>query len=274
MSLESIFGQSVDEQNQDIRFFAPEILLIILLLALIIIFILGAINSYWRFSSQHSPEIEQTMTAQPPRLVLNTANSAIPVIQVPPPAIPTASKPLKPVTKSSSSTNSSPSLYDKLYQDLKTEFQTDFSLWQAEIDPTTLTIRFLKPQILFDIGEVGLNDHYQSVLADFFPRYLNILKKYQTAIQALQIEGHTSAEWRGTDSENKAYLRNMVLSQKRTFAVLEYCFWLPAIEADRQWLRQILITNGLSSSQPIFKEGFEQIELSRRVEFSILVNNE
>jgi outer membrane protein OmpA-like peptidoglycan-associated protein len=267
MSLESIFGQSVDEQNQDIRFFAPEILLIILLLALIIIFILGAINSYWRFSSQHSPVIEQTMTAQPSRLVLNTVNSAISVVQLPLPAIPTALKPLKPVAKS-------PSLYDKLYQDLKTEFETDFSLWQAEIDPTTLTIRFLKLQILFDVGEVGLNNHYQSVLADFFPRYLKILKKYQMAIKALQIEGHTSAEWRGTDSENKAYLRNMVLSQKRTFAVLEYCFWLPAIEADRQWLRQILITNGLSSSQPIFKEGYEQIELSRRVEFSISFNGE
>jgi len=259
MSLESIFGQSDEVPNQKTEQIFQKMLIVIILLILLLTFLFGLLSYQWHSSEHPSPAAESTFTMQPPQIVLNTAHNA----QTPPLIIPAPSKPAHPSTKSLSPP------HQKLYQDLKTEFQMDLTDWQAEIEPATLTIRFLNPEILFEIGEVGINEHYQSVLADFFPRYLTILKKYQTDIKALRIEGHTSTEWRGTDSENEAYLHNMILSQKRTFAVLEYCFWLPAIKADRQWLRQILITNGLSSSQPIFKKGLQEIQLSRRVEFSL-----
>ena len=110
---------------------------------------------------------------------------------------------------------------------------------------------------------------------DFFPRYIKILKQYQTDIEEIRIEGHTSSEWSKNMAQNeKTYFLNMELSQNRTRATLEYCLMLPNIATERLWIKQILTANGLSSSKPILVNGVEDSIHSRRVEFRIKTNSE
>ncbi len=126
--------------------------------------------------------------------------------------------------------------------------------WSAEIDRATLTVRFYNPETLFELGSSSLSQHYKTILADFFPRYVKILTEHQAAIEAVSIEGHTSSEWRDSVSEDEAYLNNMALSQARTRSVLEECLQLSSITSYKDWLRSILTANGLSSSRLIHQK--------------------
>ncbi|EDN69476.1 conserved hypothetical protein [Beggiatoa sp. PS] len=175
-------------------------------------------------------------------------------------------------TKNSEKTITKPTITKIIYQALLKEFKPDLPLWVAKIEPTTLTIRFQEPTIIFQLGDDSLNTHYQFILTDFFPRYVRILKQYAHVIEAVSIEGHTSSEWRSSFSEDEAYFNNMALSQKRTRTVLEYCILLPTVKNDKEWLQQILTANGLSSSRLMIEDGFENIEHSRRVEFRIYLH--
>jgi outer membrane protein OmpA-like peptidoglycan-associated protein len=66
----------------------------------------------------------------------------------------------------------------------------------------------------------------------------------------------------------------MELSQDRTRAVLQYCFSLMKDE-DIVWLKGLVTANGLSSSHLILtKNGEEDKDLSRRVEFRVRTNAE
>ena len=163
---------------------------------------------------------------------------------------------------------------DEIYDRLKTEFEDDLKNWNAEIDKQSLSVRFQQPDVLFNTGEAALKDQFKTILNDFFPRYVKILKKYQAAIEEIRIEGHTSSEWNSNVGLDDTYFLNMELSQNRTRATLEHCLMLPKIAAERSWIRQILTANGLSSSKPILVNGAEDIILSRRVEFRIKTNSE
>lgn len=110
-----------------------------------------------------------------------------------------------------------------IYNDLYNEFKNDFSKWDAEIDPQTLSIRFQEPDVLFATGSKEINPKFKAILDDFFPRYITILsQKYGNDIQEIRIEGHTSSEWNGQHGTMDAYFKNMELSQARTRTVLEY----------------------------------------------------
>jgi outer membrane protein OmpA-like peptidoglycan-associated protein len=163
---------------------------------------------------------------------------------------------------------------DEIYDRLKTEFEDDLKNWNAEIDKQSLSVRFQQPDVLFNTGEAALKDQFKTILNDFFPRYVKILKKYQVDIEEIRIEGHTSSEWNSNVGLDDTYFLNMELSQNRTRATLEHCLMLPKVSAERFWIRQILTANGLSSSKPILVNGIEDITLSRRVEFRIKTNSE
>jgi outer membrane protein OmpA-like peptidoglycan-associated protein len=163
---------------------------------------------------------------------------------------------------------------DALYQKLLNEFEKDLPKWQAEIDRDTLSVRFKEPSILFASGEAALNPAFKSILDDFFPRYLRVLRKFKGEISEVRIEGHTSSEWTGASDHLDAYFKNMKLSQDRTRSVLRYSLSLPYIDTDRKWARETITANGLSSSQPILVKGIEDSQLSRRVEFRVRTNAE
>lgn len=161
--------------------------------------------------------------------------------------------------------------YDKiktqLYIDLQKEFKDDLTVWRATID-STLCIRFQEPSMLFDEGQHILKPKFQEILNDFFPRYIAVLSRpeYRDNIEEIRIEGHTNS--------NGGYYSNMELSQDRTRAVLQYCFSLMP-DKDIIWLKGLVTANGLSSSRLIFtKNGEENKNLSRRVEFRVRTNAE
>lgn len=161
--------------------------------------------------------------------------------------------------------------YDKiktqLYIDLQDEFKDDLTVWRATID-STLCVRFQEPSMLFDEGKDVLKPNFQIILNDFFPRYISVLNRpqYRDNIEEIRIEGHTNT--------NGDYYSNMKLSQDRTRAVLQYCFGLMEDE-DVAWLKGLVTANGLSSSHLIMtKDGEENKDLSRRVEFRVRTNAE
>ena len=162
----------------------------------------------------------------------------------------------------------------KIYEDLYEEFKNDLTRWDAVLDRKTLSIRFQEPDVLFALGSAQLSPQFQQILNEFLPRYVAVLygNEYKDAIQEIRIEGHTSSEWEGQVGTNDAYFRNMELSQARTRSVLEYTILMPALQERRDWLIAKITANGLSFSQPIMRNGVEDMEKSRRVEFRIRTN--
>lgn len=168
-------------------------------------------------------------------------------------------------------------LQNELYEDLSLEFKEDLKNWNAEIDKTSLSVRFMAPDILFDMGSANIKPKFKSILADFFPRFIAILHKddYRNDIDEIRIEGHTSSYWRSGTTEDKAYIYNMELSQNRTRNVLDYVLRNEKNKELVKWIRLNVTANGLSSSKLIYNDnGSENRELSRRVEFRVRTNAE
>lgn len=161
-------------------------------------------------------------------------------------------------------------LQDDLYDDLYAEFRDDLDDWQATIDRSTLSIRFKEPTVLFAQGSAKVTREFGTILASFFPRYLDIIRspKYRDSIEEIRIEGHTSSEWQIEVDAETAYFENMRLSQDRTRAVLRECLTLINDADNREWARRFITANGLSSSRLLLLEdGSEDRVGSRRVEF-------
>lgn len=155
----------------------------------------------------------------------------------------------------------------QLYIDLEEQFKEDLKVWRAEIDSSTLCIRFQEPSMLFDENRYVLKDQFKFILNDFFPRYIEVLNRpqYKDNIEEIRIEGHTNS--------NGDYFHNMELSQNRTRTVLQYCMGLMSSE-EVEWAKGLITANGLSSSHLITINGIEDKDLSRRVEFRVRTNAE
>lgn len=156
-----------------------------------------------------------------------------------------------------------------IYNSLRHEFKDDLARWQASIQRETLTIRFKSPEILFASDSATLKPEFKSILDKFIPRYIALLyNEFQTKIQEVRIEGHTSSEYGGL-SDTDAFIVNMELSQRRTRSVLQYALGQSAVQGFLPWMRKTVSANGLSSARPIMVDGVEDKEASRRVEFTI-----
>lgn len=157
-----------------------------------------------------------------------------------------------------------------LHVDLLKEFKDDLERWNAEILDDS-TVRFNEPHVLFDVGDATIKPKFKRVLANFFPRYVRLMgnEKYRDSIEEVRIEGHTSSIWQGSQTLEQRYLRNAHLSQARSFSILRYCFALPEIKADQEWLTKVIRANGLAFAKPIYIRGVESRSRSRRVEFKV-----
>ena len=171
-------------------------------------------------------------------------------------------------------------LQSDLYADLEEEFKNDLNKWNAVLNKKTLSIRFKEPEVLFEQGAAEVRLPFKKILDDFFPRYIQILRrpKYINDIAEIRIEGHTSSEWQIGNSPEEAYIHNMELSQGRTRSVLEHVLQISAIQENQEiqdWLTRYLTANGLSSSKLItYSDGRENRGESRRVEFRVRTNAE
>jgi len=167
-------------------------------------------------------------------------------------------------------------LQTELYDDLMTEFKNDLANWNAEIDKQTLSVKFEAPDVLFASGSSTLQPKFKEILQNFFPRYVSILtsEKYKADIEEIRIEGHTSSEWSFEVPEEEAYFNNMELSQDRTRKVLEFVLRNEKLDGNKNWIRERLTANGLSSSKLVASNGIEDKIKSRRVEFRVRTNAE
>ncbi len=163
----------------------------------------------------------------------------------------------------------------RIYTALMKEFAQDLEHWQANINQETLAFEFQAPDVLFRMGETEVRPRFKEILQDFFPRYLDTLRKFKDSISEIRIEGHTSSVWNGEVSQTEAYFRNMWLSQGRTRAVLRYVYGLPKCTPDRTWVKRHFAAVGYSSSRLIrTPEGKEDRARSRRVTFRVMTNAE
>lgn len=157
---------------------------------------------------------------------------------------------------------------------LQSEFKESFKQWDAEL-LGDMTIRFNNPNVQFGVQSAELKPEFQSILRDFFPRYMKIIRseKFKKSIKEIRIEGHTSKFWKDT-TPSEAYFLNMGLSQERTRSTLKFIMLLPEFRDDEEWFRQHITANGLSSSQPRIKNpsSIKEDELNQRVVFRIVTN--
>jgi len=164
----------------------------------------------------------------------------------------------------------------ELNKELCDQFAPDLDRWGAEILPDN-TVRFKAPEVLFAKSSDRITAAFESILDDFFPRYIRILTKplYKEDIAEVRIEGHTSSEWESEKSMEYRYLGNAWLSQNRAYSVLEYAFLVPGVESHRTWLTRVLRANGLSfANLRHFADGSEDRKGSRRVEFRVITKTE
>ncbi len=159
-----------------------------------------------------------------------------------------------------------------IYNALVTEFEDDLERWDAEIDQDTLTFTFQSPDVLFERGEITLSQRYQELLANFFPRYLEVLENYKESVSEVRIEGHTSSVWNRATNDTRAYFLNMALSQGRTRSVLDYVYSLESVAPHRDWIKSHIAAVGLSSSRAVIVNGSEDLLRSRRVSFRVISN--
>jgi len=163
----------------------------------------------------------------------------------------------------------------EIYQALQKEFGPNLATWNAEIDKDTLTFIFNSSETLFNDGETELSPSYQSLLENFFPRYMKVLERFSDSISEVRIEGHTSSIWNENTSDTEAYFLNMELSQERTRSVLDYVYQLPSVNPYRSWIKGHIAAVGYSSSHPITNRfGQEDLDRSRRVTFRVMTNAE
>jgi outer membrane protein OmpA-like peptidoglycan-associated protein len=159
------------------------------------------------------------------------------------------------------------------------EFADEVDEWEMEILKDN-TVRFNSPKVQFEPRSYRVNGYFQLVLEDFFPRYIKALSKFKEHIEEIRIEGHTSSIWNGKISKD-GFILNSELSQKRAFKTLKFVFTLPNVSSYFDWLKQVLRSNGLSSSKTLDENGEytaetglpENGERSRRVDFRIMINS-
>ena len=148
--------------------------------------------------------------------------------------------------------------------------------WQLEIIPEENLIRFNAPDVMFSQSNYKLNDRFKTIINSFFPRYVKVLSKFGSLVSEIRIEGHTSSEWKDV-SEDKAYIKNMVLSQERTISVLNESLnslvKFKLSEKEIKWAFDKVSASGLSSRSIIKNfDGSEDSVKSRRVEFRYVLN--
>lgn len=169
---------------------------------------------------------------------------------------------------------------------LHDEFGIDFTEWGAEL-ADDLTIRFTDPTVYFETGLVNIKQEFKNILDDFFPRYMDIIHEIENEFEednekgeiineiiAVRVEGHTSSVWEG-EKPRDAYVKNMRLSQDRSFAILQHVLQKLNISnsAHNHLARQLTTASGLSSSKLICNSCKEDLSASRRVEFKLLTRS-
>lgn len=156
---------------------------------------------------------------------------------------------------------------------IKKEFGNDFAKWNANFNESNLSIVFNDSKGVFQRGSNSLSGKYKKIYLEFFPKYLEILLKYKKDIEKIYINVHTSSSYRTAKTEEERFEKNMILSEKRAKVIFSYLNSLldERVIENEAFINTFFQARGKSSSELVLdKDGFENQELSRRVEFKII----
>lgn len=137
---------------------------------------------------------------------------------------------------------------------------------KIQIDPKNGSLR-LSSNILFDEGRYELKNSSKVALKNaVYDYFFTILENEEINkhIDKIVIEGHTNSKGN--------FLYNLELSQKRAYSVMDFLLSLDFEK--KQKLRNLIVASGRSYLDPIYKNGIEDKEASRRIEIKFSLKNE
>ncbi|MEA3512730.1 MAG: TolC family protein [Campylobacterota bacterium] len=158
---------------------------------------------------------------------------------------------------------------NKIEETLKNDFDRNGIIWDRDEN----LLKFKDNKYLFKNGKSELNRTLKNTLDDIFPKYFKILLKYKDDIKKVLVKGHASSNMGSATNDEEKYQLNLILSQERADNFLAYIKRIDhlIVKKNRNWIKDIFIPIGISSSEVIFNE--KKIELrdaSRRVEIQII----
>ena len=148
----------------------------------------------------------------------------------------------------------------------------------ATVDNLTGSVKISEVE-LFEVGSYNLSPKGKQFLNKFVPIYLNVLLENPAVadnIENIIVQGHTDSQmFKGANSENEQFSKNMFLSLQRAYAVQEYMFKTSYNKKYDPILRKILVVEGKSYAEPVLNaEGKEDLKESRRVELRLRVKGQ
>ncbi|MBZ8199225.1 OmpA family protein [Campylobacter jejuni] len=132
------------------------------------------------------------------------------------------------------------------------------------IDEKTGSIS-LPAEVLFDKDSYVLKNEAKASLRKILSEYFDVIledPKIFSNIENIIIEGHT-------DSDG-SYIYNLDLSQKRAYEVMNFIYTF--YKSDK--LQKLLMASGRSFSDPVFVNGVEDKDKSRRIEIKFSIKND
>ena len=154
------------------------------------------------------------------------------------------------------------------YKQLYTLFEKEIKNKQLVIKKD-LTIEFTSNSLYFQAGEYKLNKEQKAFFTKFSKKLISFLYKHQNQIDTLEINGHTSSEWKNATFTDK-FLNNEELSMKRSYETLKSLF-LSQDTSKQKYLTKILKGSGVNYRNKIMKNNIENREKSRRVSLKIIL---
>ena len=146
---------------------------------------------------------------------------------------------------------------------------------KAEIDEMTGDIKISDLE-LFEVNSWNLSPRGKQYLDKLIPIYVDTIFSKPELVEGINnivIQGHTDSQsFAGLKTKDEQFAKNMELSLKRANSVAEYMFRTNYNKAYSEQLRNRLIVEGKSFTEPILKsDGTEDFDKSRRVELKLTV---
>ena len=157
---------------------------------------------------------------------------------------------------------------EDIYKQLHKIFEKEIKNKQLIIKKD-LSIEFTDTRLYFQVGEYKLNKKQKAFFAKFFNKLIPFLYQHQYQIDTLEINGHTSSEWRNTTFAGK-FLNNEELSMKRSYETLKSLF-LSQDKTKQKYLTKILKGSGVNYRNKLVRNHREDREKSRRVSLKIIL---
>ena len=170
---------------------------------------------------------------------------------------------------------------DTIYKNMVQVFGNDLERWGAQIDKTTLTVRFSGDASEFKPGKDYVPESFAKILDEFIPKYLRIVTShsYSDEIVEIKVEGHAF-------NSGQDFMKILAGSQNRARNVLKlirrHKSFIALPENIKQELDFKLTATGmgygrmLDSNMQFVAKSKQAIceDCSRRVEFTISTASE